>query len=57
MNNVIETGSDALMCIPCFIKTHSAIQTLIGHTHTESKVISQAYCYFFQNKESRLKRC
>jgi hypothetical protein len=38
MKCAIEMGSDAMMCIPSFIKTVSAIQKLIGriHTHTHS---------------------
>jgi hypothetical protein len=62
VNYVVEIGTDALTYIPSFIKIVSGIQKLISgiyiQTHTQSKVISQAYIYFFQNNESRLKlRC
>jgi hypothetical protein len=53
-------GSGAVIYVPSFIKIGSGIQKLMGgggryvDTHTDSKVISQAYLYFFQNKENRL---
>jgi hypothetical protein len=46
MKYAVEMGSDAMMCIPSFIKTGSGIQKVIGgrgsqaHNHTDSKVIS-----------------
>jgi hypothetical protein len=51
--------SGAVIYVPSFIKIGSGIQKLmgfgVGHTDTNSNVISQAYS-IFQNKESRLKR-
>jgi predicted metalloprotease len=50
MNHTIVMGSGA-------VKIDSGIQNSIGgytYGHTDRKVIS--YAYFFQNKESKLKR-
>jgi hypothetical protein len=62
MNCDVEMGSDALIYIPSFIKSSSAIQKLMGggnthidtqtHTHTKQcDLIS--LLFFFQNKECR----
>jgi hypothetical protein len=42
MKYAIEMGSNAMIYIPSFIKTGSAIQKLMGgiHRHTDSMVIA-----------------
>jgi hypothetical protein len=50
-------GSGAMMHIPSFIKTDSAIQKLMGgdtQIHTQQRELINLLL-FFQNKESRLK--
>jgi hypothetical protein len=50
-------GSGAVIYVRSFIKTGSGIQTLIGgiHTHRQQGDLINLL-YFFQNKESRLKK-
>jgi hypothetical protein len=51
MKYATEMGSNAMIYIPSFIKIGSAIQKLkVGevHRHTDRKVISYAYLYFFK---------
>jgi hypothetical protein len=45
------------MGLGAMIQIGSGFQKLIGETqtHTDGKAISEAYIYFFQNKERRLK--
>jgi hypothetical protein len=42
MKYAVEVGSDAMICLPSFIKIGSATQKLIEgiHRHTESVVIA-----------------
>jgi hypothetical protein len=69
MKYTVEMSSDAMICIPRFIKIGSGIHKLIvGYTdaqirrHTDTQIHRQhgerisLPLFFFQNKESRLKR-
>lgn len=51
----LETGLGAMIYIRSFIKIGWGVKNLTGNTHTDSKVISYAYFYVFQNKKSMLK--
>jgi hypothetical protein len=62
MKYATEMGSGAMTYIPSSIKTGLAVQKLIGgeihrdtDTYTDRMEIAGVYCYFFQNKISRLK--
>jgi hypothetical protein len=46
-------GSGAMIYIPSFIKTGSAIQKLIREDTTDSMEIAQAYLNYSQNKEAK----
>jgi hypothetical protein len=59
MNYAIVMGSGALIYVPSFIKIDSAIQSWYGggiHRHTDSKVVSYAYFYFFKIRKVGKKR-
>jgi hypothetical protein len=45
MEHAVEMDSDAMIYIPSFIKTGSAIQKIMGG-YTDTMVISQA-CFYF----------
>lgn len=55
MKYILETGLGAMIYIRSFIKIGWGVKNLTGNTHTDSKVISYAYFYVFQNKKSMLK--
>jgi hypothetical protein len=50
MKDGVEMGIGAMIYIPSFIKIGSSFQNLMERGYTDSKVILQAYFYFFQNK-------
>jgi hypothetical protein len=56
----LEMDSDAIMCIPNFIKIGSGINKLIAgiHRHTDSTMIQLGYFYFIKIRKAgyRLKR-
>jgi hypothetical protein len=58
MKYAVEMGSDVMIYIPSFIKIGSGIQKLMGardihaDRHTDSKVISYAYYYFFKIRKA-----
>jgi hypothetical protein len=54
MKYAVEMGSGAMIYKSSFVNIGSGISKLI-RGDTDSKVISEAYFYFFQNKKSRLK--
>jgi hypothetical protein len=58
-------GSGTMIYVPSFIKIGSGVQKLIGgiHRHTQTNIHTHrqkreliSLLYFFQNKESRLKK-
>jgi hypothetical protein len=55
MKYAFEMGSGAMIYIPSFIKTGSAIQKFIWGTHRQHDD-SISLLLFFQNKESRRTR-
>jgi hypothetical protein len=48
MNYVVEMVSRATVYAPSLIMIGSAVQKLTGGIHTDSKVISYTYFYFFK---------
>jgi hypothetical protein len=56
MKYALEMGSGGMTYTPSFIKIGSGIPKLTGgiHSHTDNTAIAYA-CYFFQDKESRVK--
>jgi hypothetical protein len=49
MKYAVEICSGTMICIPSFIMTGRGIQKLLGRdTHTDNKVISYIYFYFFK---------
>jgi hypothetical protein len=57
MKSAIEMSSGAMIYIPSFIKTGSAIQKLMGRIHGHRQHGDHiSLLSFFQNKGSRLKR-
>jgi hypothetical protein len=46
MNYAAKMGSDALMYMPCFINTGSALKTLIGHTHRQQGDLTSLRLFF-----------
>jgi hypothetical protein len=58
MKYAVEMGSGAMIYIPSFIKTGSAIHNLIGgYTDTQTQTFGDriSLLLFCQNKENRLK--
>jgi hypothetical protein len=61
MNYTIETGSEALICVQIFVKIDMSHlkankrRYAGSHTHTDRKMISCIFLFFFQNRDSRLK--